>query len=826
MLVTGVFLGGRGGQAATPSASLEWTVPLTRTAGGEDQLVDAAIDAAGGAYLLESPNFGRGIVRLVSGTGVPGIVVPVEPGSGDNAACVAPDGAGGFVVGGSRPGTADDDVYVARYNASGQRLWETAFDKGGDEEARDIATDGAGNVLVLVMRTWPVMVGTVVKLSPAGAQTWSRTVTVAFVPGKISADAAGNSWVAGRAVAGIGLAGVTAAGSQSFAAWYPLSDFINGVEISANPATATVSLAGWDGWGNIALLTAAGGSGALTGSAWWDDAAWRTVTAIMSTGAGPDIYLVGSRSGASQDLYLARFSSALALSWEVPFDSGFPDYGSTGAVGVDAAGNPVMASTIHEYNSFECRMRADLFVTSRTPGSGPRWSRALDLPPGTALGGGGPVADGGLLTGASIGSGWDFPAALRYGPDGSVKWAVDYSPPGFCPLNLEPAFVSGGQLWLGMDGSTTTFFERQLRYVRYDPNGVITRQIIFSTTTSAYSGPAAEDAAGNLVIAGFQQGGATDDLLLLKYSAAGAQVWKRVHDLVDDDYPNAIVVDADGSSFVSEVDDRAAPATALLARFDSAGLPQWTKNFGGGVNDAQQATLVRSGSDLYLGGSESDSGTGLLHGYLHRLDGAGTLTWTRQVMEGEEIYLAPMAADPAGGVMMGGAIGNFSANFGGRMFAVNYDASGAVRWNYRDPAGGGYGFASGVTAQPPYVTGNIDEQGRAWKLRAGPDGAPALTILAAEGREMIAFPNPVPGDAFRVAVALKADAAELEVDVFNAGMRRVYHGLWKSVAVRQSVVTVDGAAAWAPGRYLVRVKARLIDGTDQSFAPVKLVVRR
>jgi len=75
--------------------------------------------------------------------------------SSDRADALAPDGAGGVMVTGRTfgnlggPNSGQSDVFLARYDSRGDRLWVRQFGVSASwDRARALALDGAGGVMV------------------------------------------------------------------------------------------------------------------------------------------------------------------------------------------------------------------------------------------------------------------------------------------------------------------------------------------------------------------------------------------------------------------------------------------------------------------------------------------------------------------------------------------------------------------------------------------------------------------------------------------------------------------------------------------------------
>ncbi len=60
------------------------------------------------------------------------------------------------------------------------------------------------------------------------------------------------------------------------------------------------------------------------------------------------------------------------------------------------------------------------------------------------------------------------------------------------------------------------------------------------------------------------------------------------------------------------------------------------------------------------------------------------------------------------------------------------------------------------------------------------------------------------------------------VDVYDSASLRVYSGKWGRVVQADGTILMD-VTNWAPGVYLLRARASLLNGSDQKF-PVKKVM--
>lgn len=104
--------------------------------------------------------------------------------------------------------------------------------------------------------------------------------------------------------------------------------------------------------------------------------------------------------------------------------------------------------------------------------------------------------------------------------------------------------------------------------------------------------------------------------------------------------------------------------------------------------------------------------------------------------------------------------------------------------------------------------------------------APSVPQLTKFSKPLVVYPNPVSGDSINVALKLNADATEVEVEVYNMAMQRMYKGVWQGVSKIEGGVKIDGISQWPPGVYFIRSTAELADGSTQNFKVIRVMVKR
>jgi hypothetical protein len=127
---------------------------------------------------------------------------------------VATDAAGNVaMVGMTRVFNGPEDAFVAKYSPAGKRLWTHQFGTLEDDAASGVATDVAGNV-VIVGSTWGSLGGPnqgfddafATKYSPAGKRLWTRQFGTPEGDGAsgVATDAAGSVVIDGTTWGSLG----------------------------------------------------------------------------------------------------------------------------------------------------------------------------------------------------------------------------------------------------------------------------------------------------------------------------------------------------------------------------------------------------------------------------------------------------------------------------------------------------------------------------------------------------------------------------------------------------------------------------------------------
>jgi hypothetical protein len=287
---------------AAPSAHAQEQLWVTSIgAAGHDGAFAAAPDGVGGTFVagstdgsLGGPNSGDFDVFLARYDSAGGQTWIVQFGTTgpDQAFAAAPDGAGGVFLAGNTlgslggPTAGGTDLYLARYDALGNKIWMRQFGTNDFEEAVALTPDGTGGVFV-AGSTHGVLGGAsagiwdafVARYDSAGNRVWIRQF------GSIRVDQA-------LALASDGTGGVMVAGKT------------NGDMVGTNKGEYDVFLARFDGGGNRLWLKQFGSDKFEQAAALAPDGAGGVIVAGWTRGN-----LGGTVAGVS-DVFLASYDGA------------------------------------------------------------------------------------------------------------------------------------------------------------------------------------------------------------------------------------------------------------------------------------------------------------------------------------------------------------------------------------------------------------------------------------------------------------------------------------------------------------------------------------
>lgn len=229
----------------------------------------------------------------------------------------------------------------------------------------------------------------------------------------------------------------------------------------------------------------------------------------------------------------------------------------------------------------------------------------------------------------------------------------------------------------------------------------------FTTTGEGDAGvDVAVDHDGNVYVTGYNVETATGfDIVTIKYSPGGVELWVRRFGGSGDDSPAAIACDASGVYVTGSSN-----GDYTTIKYDFDGVQQWVRSYNGtgNGNDSPADLMVDTAGNIYVTGQSTGVGTNVDYATI-KYDGSGDEQWARRY-DGPATTLASdydravaLAVDASGNVFV---TGNSSDDFA----TVKYDAAGTEVWvrRYSGPAAGA-DWATAVAVDGSgnsYVTGS------------------------------------------------------------------------------------------------------------------------
>lgn len=390
------------------------------------------------------------------------------------------------------------------------------------------------------------------------------------------------------------------------------------------------------------------------------------------------------------------------LAWTATYNSPANSWDGASAVVVDASGNVVVAG---REDRFDLGQGLNWLIRKYDSDGILIWSQSYNSPANRwdgadamAIDPAGNVVVAGREDQFDIGQGFNW-LIRKYDSAGNVLWSKSYNSPGnrwdgALAVAVDPngyVVAAGREDRLDL-GQQTNWLIR-----KYTPDGVL----VWSKT---YNGPAdqddwanavAVDANGNVFVAGREERSDLEqgfDWLIRKYDSAGNLLWSRGYNSLanSNDWANALVVDARGDVIVAGREDRPdleQGSNWLVRKYTSDGELLWSKTVDSAENskDGATAVAVDSKRNVIVAGREDRSDIGQSTNWLIRkYTPAGKLVWSKTYnSEGNGTDWAnAVAVDPEGNAVVAGREDRSDLGQGFNWRIRKYSSSaGTLIWN-------------------------------------------------------------------------------------------------------------------------------------------------
>lgn len=343
---------------------------------------------------------------------------------------------------------------------------------------------------------------------------------------------------------------------------------------------------------------------------------------------------------------------------------------------------------------------------------------------------------GGAMGGQTFGGGpsdmllqaYDSAGALQWtrlagsgGSDEGTGTAVDVS---------NNAVYLAGWSSLGFDGVSHLGGQADCVLVRYDLSGTRAWTVRLGSAGDEWCFGVAVDPSGNVLVVGRasaafdgQTFAGGNDLLIAKFSSAGARQWTRLIGSTGDDLLQGVATDSSGAVYCTGSTDggtfsgqtASGGRDIVVVKLDASGNQVWLQQFGTATHDLSAAVAMSlSGSHLYVTGYVGASldaqafGGGSIDLLLTKLDSStGSRVWTRLAGSTGSEQGFGLTVDANDDVIvagdLNGAFDGWTVSGASDALALKYSAAGSRLWSF---VHGGTG-ADSVRGAGVDVSGNL-----------------------------------------------------------------------------------------------------------------------
>lgn len=795
-----------------PSGQELWTRRYNGTANGSDFASAIAVDISGNIFVTGSSwghgNRYDGVAVKYNASGEEEWVTRLE-GSADSSLiprALRVDNAGNVYLAGylGMPDRPAGFVTV-KLDGLGNVLWTARHSTSGTGGAGsfDLAVDDSGNVLVTGTDTGPGGNDDwmTVKYNPAGQETWAAQYNGPGndrdIPTAIGVDRLGSVFVVGRTT--------TPDGSDDCATIKynaaGVEQWVRSYDGPAHGIDAGVGIV-LDDTGNVYVTGSSDGDTApdfvtikynSTGDSQWvarynGPANGEDYPYAIGLDSQTNVFVAGmsTGSGSNGDFAVVRYSPAGLQQWVATTDIADGSSDGATAMALDSLGrvhvagstrstetNPDMAAALYDTSGAEV-------WTAKYDGPG----TSMDIPTALAVDGSGNVA----VTGASADSAGQYHyVTVKYDPSGVIAWTGRF----FMGNATDNAADAAGNIYVtgvALDSTGSTDYLT----IKYDPSG--SRQWIARYNRLANSMERARaltvDSSGCVYVTGGSYSTSTNyDIYTVKYDSTGTQQWVSSYTGFGSrsDTPRAIVVDAQGNSYVTGTtwtDEPVSQSNYVTLKYSPSGQIMWASMYNGPGNgaDAPRDIAVDRNGNVYVTGQSSGAALDLDYATV-KYNAFGAEVWAARYghTPGSSDKATSMAVDAGGNVYVTGLSD-------GAFTTVKYNPAGVQQWDARyGPAWGFEAFIAMDSTGYVYVAGTA----------IGLDDKHEFATIKydASGVEQWAERFHQPGSNEDSPVAIAIDRMR---NVYVAGTTRMGSGtMFATVKYEQGATSVQESAAYA-----------------------------
>jgi uncharacterized delta-60 repeat protein len=570
-------------------------------------------------------------------------------GGDDEAISAAVDGSGNiYVAGYVDAGNTGEDIYVVKYDAVGNTVWDTAYYSSAnaflDDRPVAIAISPAGNIVITgttEQGTWTTNSNDILVLSydSNGALQWSRRygrfINQRDEATAMAIDASNNIYVTGRSSNGSDDDFVTLKLDPSTGndLWSPVKTYSGGYGNDRPTAMAVTSA------GDVVITGRSRGSfdddyrtieyssaGAVLWSKSWAGAAGHDRSTSLTIDASGNVYVAGesdrdASTAVNYDVSLVKYTSAGTFTWQRYWSGAAMNDDVPNAITTDASGN-IFVCGITDADA-SAAIKNDWFTLKYDSLGNSPWQKTVngsrsidDAARSIAC-----DASGNIYVVGSINNNTTHSdaGAIEYDSDGNVLFNKVYNGEGdFNDNSFSMVRDLNGYIY----AAGYTYNELNNR------DAFITKVDVSGNTvaTNTYKGikgdddefeALAFDSNGYLYACGYTKvSGQKSDFITIKYNLNLDTIWTRTYNYSTSQADKAIslAVDASGNVYVtgrsdSDASDSIDNRDIVTIKYNASGTQQWLQRYNGSanMNDETAKLILDNLGNVFVAGHTSNA---------------------------------------------------------------------------------------------------------------------------------------------------------------------------------------------------------------------------
>ena len=353
--------------------------------------------------------------------------------------------------------------------------------------------------------------------------------------------------------------------------------------------------------------------------------------------------------------------------WISTLGGGTSEYGNS--VATDSAGN----SYVFGYTDSTGAGSNDFLLAKHDPAGAVQWQRTFG---GAGSDKGFSVAidssDNVYAFGQTLSAGagvTDFLLA-KYNSAGTIQWQRTLGGSGY-DLGFSVAIDSSDNVYvLGQERSTSAAYAFLL--AKYNSSGAIQWQRVLGGTGTDSGRSVAIDSSDNVYVLGYQDsaGAGLDDFLIAKYNSSGVIQWQRVFGGSGNEQGYSVAIDSSDNVYVLGYTSSTGAGSNdfLLAKYNSSGTIQWQRVLGGASSEIGYSVAIDSSDNVYALGQTNSTGAGDYDFLLAKYDSSGAVQWQRTLGGASEDIGNSIAIDSSDNLYVFGT--GRTTNLGFRAFLL------------------------------------------------------------------------------------------------------------------------------------------------------------